>query len=100
VSGGSCRDAQTGVADLERNRKNIVPITEADIEKVAQLAHLEMTEEERQMFAPQMVEIVAYVEQLNEIDTGAIEPALGGLTPEGERTESSRPDKVQPSLGQ
>jgi aspartyl-tRNA(Asn)/glutamyl-tRNA(Gln) amidotransferase subunit C len=77
-----------------------MPITEADIEKVAQLAHLDITEEERRVFAPQMVEIVAYVEQLNEIDTSAVEPALGGLTPEGEHTESTRADEVQPSLGQ
>jgi aspartyl-tRNA(Asn)/glutamyl-tRNA(Gln) amidotransferase subunit C len=77
-----------------------MPISEADIEKVAQLAHLEITEAERRIFAPQIAEIVAYVEQLNEIDTSEIEPALGGLTSEGERTESSRPDEVQPSLGQ
>ena len=77
-----------------------MPITEADIEKVAQLAHLDITEEERRVFAPQMVEIVAYVEQLNEVDTSAVDPALGGLTPEGEHTDSSRPDEVQPSLGQ
>ena len=77
-----------------------MPITESDIEKVAQLAHLEITDEERRVFAPQIAEIVSYVEQLNEIDTSAIEPALGGLTPEGERAESSRADEVQPSLGQ
>ena len=77
-----------------------MPITESDIEKVAQLAHLEITDEERRIFAPQIAEIVSYVEQLNEIDTSAIEPALGGLTPEGERAESSRADEVQPSLGQ
>jgi len=77
-----------------------MPITEADIEKVAQLAHLEMTEQERHFYAPQIAEIVAYIEQLNEIDTKAIEPALGGLTPQGEQTESSRDDQVQPSLGQ
>ena len=77
-----------------------MPISEADIEKIAQLAHLEITAEERRIFAPQIAEIVTYVEQLSEIDTSAIEPALGGLTPEGERTESSRPDEVQPSLGQ
>jgi len=75
-------------------------ISEADIEKIAQLAHLEITEEERRIFAPQIAEIVTYVEQLSEIDTGAIVPALGGLTPEGEQTESSRPDEVHPSLGQ
>ena len=77
-----------------------MPISEADIEKIAQLAHLEITAEERRVFAPQIAEIVTYVEQLNEIETGAIEPALGGLTPEGEGTEASRPDEVQPSLGQ
>ncbi len=77
-----------------------MPISEADIEKIAQLAHLEITDDERQMFAPQIADIVTYVEQLNAIDTGEVEPALGGLTPEGERTESSRPDQVVPSLGQ
>jgi len=77
-----------------------MPITEADIEKVAQLAHLEITEEERHAFTPQMADIVAYVEQLNDLNTSQIEPATGGLTPEGEKTESSRPDVVRPSLGQ
>ena len=77
-----------------------MPISESDIEKIAQLAHLEITDDECHMFAPQIAEIVAYVEQLNEIDTSGFEPALGGLTPEGERTDSSRPDEVQPSLGQ
>src|SRR5687767_1307387 len=77
-----------------------MPISESDIEKIAQLAHLEINDDECHTFAPQIAEIVAYVEQLNEIDTSGVEPALGGLTPEGERTESSRPDEVQPSLGQ
>jgi aspartyl-tRNA(Asn)/glutamyl-tRNA(Gln) amidotransferase subunit C len=77
-----------------------MPISESDIEKIAQLAHLDITDDERRMFAPQMAEIVTYVEQLNEIDTAAVEPALGGLTPEGERTESSRADEVGASLGQ
>ena len=77
-----------------------MPISETDIEKIAQLAHLEITDAERRMFAPQIAEIVTYIEQLNAIDTAAVEPALGGLTPEGEQTESSRPDEVRPSLGQ
>ena len=77
-----------------------MPINEADVEKVAQLAHLEITPEELKIFAPQMAEIVIYVEQLNEVDTSNVEPALGGLTPEGERTDSSREDVVTPSLGQ
>ncbi|HEY0320601.1 MAG TPA: Asp-tRNA(Asn)/Glu-tRNA(Gln) amidotransferase subunit GatC [Pyrinomonadaceae bacterium] len=77
-----------------------MPITENDIQKIAELAHLEITPEERRSFTPQIAEIVAYVEQLNELDTNTIEPATGGLTPEGERTDSSREDVVRPSLGQ
>src|SRR5436853_7864995 len=77
-----------------------MPISESGIEKVAQLAHLDITDDERKMFAPQISEIVAYVEQLNALDTSNVEPALGGLTPEGEQTDSSRHDEVAPSLGQ
>lgn len=77
-----------------------MPINESDIEKIAQLAHLEITSEELKVFAPQIAEIVTYVEQLSALDTSNVEPALGGLTPEGERTDSSREDMVTPSLGQ
>jgi aspartyl-tRNA(Asn)/glutamyl-tRNA(Gln) amidotransferase subunit C len=77
-----------------------MPITESDIEKIAALAHLEITDEELRTLAPQVAAIVAYVEQLNELDTSAVEPAIGGLTPEGERTRASREDATRPSLGQ
>jgi aspartyl-tRNA(Asn)/glutamyl-tRNA(Gln) amidotransferase subunit C len=77
-----------------------MPITESDIEKIAQLAHLEITREELQVFAPQIAEIVAYVEQLSALDTSRVEPSIGGLTPEGEHIDSSRDDAVTPSLGQ
>ena len=77
-----------------------MPINQSDIEKVAQLAHLELAEEELKTFGPQMAEIVSYVEQLNEIDTSDVEPALGGLTPEGEKTETSRNDEIEGSVGQ
>jgi aspartyl-tRNA(Asn)/glutamyl-tRNA(Gln) amidotransferase subunit C len=77
-----------------------MPITEADVAKVAQLAHMEITPAELKVFAPQMAEIVSYVEQLNEMDTANVAPALGGLTPAGEATDSARDDIVSPSLGQ
>jgi aspartyl-tRNA(Asn)/glutamyl-tRNA(Gln) amidotransferase subunit C len=77
-----------------------MPINEADIEKVAQLAHMEITREELRVFGPQIAEILSYVEQLNEADTSNVAPSIGGLTPEGERTDSSRADEVTPSLGQ
>lgn len=77
-----------------------MPINESEIAKVALLAHLEITPQELKTFAPQMAEIVTYVEQLNALDTANVEPSLGGLTPEGEKTDSSREDEVTPSLGQ
>jgi aspartyl-tRNA(Asn)/glutamyl-tRNA(Gln) amidotransferase subunit C len=86
--------------EFRNPKQKTMPITEADVEKVAQLAHLEITPEELKIFAPQMAEIVAYVEQLDALATSNVEPALGGFTPEGERTDSSREDVAAPSLGQ
>jgi aspartyl-tRNA(Asn)/glutamyl-tRNA(Gln) amidotransferase subunit C len=77
-----------------------MPIEEKDVAKVAQLAHLELAKEELKIFGPQMAEIINYIEQLNELDTANVPPALGGLTPDGENTDSSRDDEIAPSLGQ
>jgi aspartyl-tRNA(Asn)/glutamyl-tRNA(Gln) amidotransferase subunit C len=77
-----------------------MPITEDDIRKIAHLAHLEITDEEVRAYTPQMAEIVTYVEQLSAVDTSSVAPATGGLTAEGEATESAREDVVRPSLGQ
>ena len=71
-----------------------------DVRKIAKLAHLEITDAEVELYTPQMADIVKYVEQLNEIDTGEIEPMLGGLTAEGELTVTLREDVVAGSLGQ
>lgn len=71
-----------------------------DVRKVATLAHLEITDEEVALYTPQMAEIVKYVEQLNELDTEAVEPMLGGLTDEGEATATAREDAVRDSLSQ
>ncbi|NNF00859.1 MAG: Asp-tRNA(Asn)/Glu-tRNA(Gln) amidotransferase subunit GatC [Pyrinomonadaceae bacterium] len=71
-----------------------------DIKKIAKLAHLEITDKEIDLYTPQMENIVAYVEQLNELDTKEIEASTGGLTPEGEETETAREDLPQRSLSQ
>ncbi len=71
-----------------------------DIKKIAKLAHLEITDEEAEIYAPQMAEIVAYIEKLNELDTENVELAIGGLTKEGEATKASREDIPHDSLGQ
>lgn len=71
-----------------------------DVRHVAKLAHLEITDEEVAIYSPQMADIVKYIEQLNELDTGDIEPMLGGLTAEGEATATIREDDAGGSLGQ
>jgi aspartyl-tRNA(Asn)/glutamyl-tRNA(Gln) amidotransferase subunit C len=71
-----------------------------DVRQVAKLAHLEITDDEVALYTPQMVDIVKYIEQLNELNTDNVEPAIGGLTPEGEATQTVREDEVIPSLGQ
>jgi aspartyl-tRNA(Asn)/glutamyl-tRNA(Gln) amidotransferase subunit C len=75
-------------------------IENMDVRHVAKLAHLEITDAEVELYSPQMAKIVGYVEQLNELDTGDIEPMLGGLTAEGEVTEAIRDDVTVASLGQ
>ena len=74
-------------------------ITEAEVAKIAQLAHLEITDDELKIFTPQMASIVGYVAQLDELDTGQVAPMPGGMTPEGERTHAAREDIILPSLG-
>lgn len=71
-----------------------------DVRKIAKLAHLEITDAEVELYTPQMADIVKYVEQLNELDTSGIEPMLGGLTAEGEATQTIREDVPRGSFSQ
>ncbi len=45
-----------------------------DVEHVAKLARLELTQEETEKYSKQLGEILKYVEQMNEVDTTGIEP--------------------------
>ncbi len=49
-------------------------ITIKDVEHVAKLARLELSEEEKEKFSKQLGDILKYVEQMNEIDTTGVEP--------------------------
>ena len=71
-----------------------------DVRHIAKLAHLEITDEEVETYTPQLADIVKYVEQLNELDTESVEPAIGGLTAEGEMTLTLRDDVPVRSLDQ
>lgn len=45
-----------------------------DVEKVALLARLQLTDEEVGTMARQLTDIVAYIELLNELDTSDVQP--------------------------
>ena len=49
-------------------------ITIKDVEHVAKLARLELTEEEKEKFSKQLGDVLMYVEQMNEVDTSNVEP--------------------------
>ncbi len=49
-------------------------ITIKDVEHVAKLARLELTEEEKELYTKQLGDVLKYVEQMNEVDTSAVKP--------------------------
>jgi len=65
----------------------------ADVERIAALAHLELTEEEKRLFTKQLADILAYAEQLQAIDTTGV-PATAHV----HARPVDRPDEPRPSL--
>lgn len=49
-------------------------ITKQDVEHVANLARLELTDEEKELFTDQLGAVLKYMDKLNELDTDQIEP--------------------------
>ncbi len=69
-------------------------LSKVDIEHVADLAHLALTDEEKAIYARQLAEIVAYAEQVLELDTTGVPPTAHLLG----RQSADRPDEVRPPL--
>jgi len=51
-----------------------VRISKEEIEHIASLARLYLTEEEKELFCSQLSSILDYMEKLNELDTTIVEP--------------------------
>jgi len=49
-------------------------ITKKDVEHVAKLARLRLSEKEKEKFAKQLDQILKYVNKLNELDTKKVKP--------------------------
>jgi aspartyl-tRNA(Asn)/glutamyl-tRNA(Gln) amidotransferase subunit C len=69
-------------------------ITIADVEHVARLARLVLTEEEKNLFAGQMDAIIGYVEKIKVLDTDGIVPTSHAVPMEN----AFREDAVRPSI--
>jgi aspartyl-tRNA(Asn)/glutamyl-tRNA(Gln) amidotransferase subunit C len=69
-------------------------ITVNDVEHVAKLARLELTEDEKERFTGQLNAILAYAEKLNELDTEHVAPTSHVL----KVANVMRDDENRPSL--
>ena len=69
-------------------------LTIADVERIAALAMLELTGEEKQLFTRQLADILAYAEQVQAVDTSGVAATAHVLA--GHRLE--RDDEPKPSL--
>jgi aspartyl-tRNA(Asn)/glutamyl-tRNA(Gln) amidotransferase subunit C len=69
-------------------------ISKQDVEKVAKLARLYVTESEKDAFAKQLSQILTHVEKLNQYDTAGVEQTSTVLG----QVNVFREDVVQPSL--
>ena len=66
-----------------------------DVEYVAKLARLEVTEAEKEKFTAQLNDILLYIDKLNELDTTGVAPMSHAIAV----TNAFREDKVVESLG-
>jgi aspartyl-tRNA(Asn)/glutamyl-tRNA(Gln) amidotransferase subunit C len=71
-------------------------ISEEDVEYVARLAMLEVSEDEKHALAEQLTRIVEYVQQLNQLDLSGIEPTPQVVT---SIKHAVRDDRVAPRTG-
>jgi aspartyl-tRNA(Asn)/glutamyl-tRNA(Gln) amidotransferase subunit C len=71
-----------------------VAFSRSEVEAIAALANLELEEEELDLFARQLGEILDYAIQVQSIDTTGVPPTASI----GIRHEADRADVVQPSL--
>ena len=71
-------------------------ISKEQVEHVAKLARLEVSEDEKAMFSRQLSAILTYMDQLKEVDTEGVEPTATVLPTENVWRE----DAVRLSLAQ
>jgi aspartyl-tRNA(Asn)/glutamyl-tRNA(Gln) amidotransferase subunit C len=71
-----------------------MPIARTEVEKVARLARLQLSDDELDRMTDQLGEILGYIELLSELDTSSVEPMAHAL----DVANVFRDDVVQSSL--
>ena len=69
-------------------------LSTSDVEYVARLARLEISEAEKDKFTAQLNDILRYIDQLNELDTAGVAPMSHAIAV----TNAFRDDRVVQSL--
>ncbi len=69
-------------------------ISREQVEHIAELAKLALTDEELEIYADQLSAILDYVDELSQLDTSAIPPTASVLP----LSNVLRPDEARPSL--
>ena len=65
-------------------------ITREDVLRVAELAHLDLSDTEVETYLRQLDSILTYVEKLNELDTAGVEP-MAHVAPPGAEGSAGTP---------
>lgn len=65
-----------------------------DVGYVSELARLELSAEEKELFQPQLENIVGYVEKISSVDVDGVEPMMHGRA----IVNAFREDEVRPSM--
>ena len=68
-----------------------MPLSVADVERIAALAHLELTADEKQLFTKQLADILDYAKQLQAVDTSGVAATAHVNTARRERDDEPRP---------
>ena len=68
--------------------------TRADVERIARLARIDLTEHEKDLLTPQLSSFLAYAEQVQQVATSGVPPTSHPLGTSG----AWRDDTLRPSL--
>lgn len=73
-------------------------VSSQDVERVAELANLELTESERATMVRDLNSVLNYFGELGELDTSAVAPMIQVTGTADETKSELRPDSLVPSL--